>query len=98
MTESNTLEEIEATFFYDTPTTGVLRIYWRRLVLLVCSYTDHAGICPGIEPEAEWYRNLWGSDKTGDVAQSGARAIGGAELVGHVTLTGCRSCQPLFRS
>ena len=35
MTESNTLEEIEAT----RRSTGVLRIYWRRLVLLVCSYT-----------------------------------------------------------
>ncbi|AWF23827.1 putative darA domain protein (plasmid) [Escherichia coli] len=60
MTESNTLEEIEATFFYDTPTTGVLRIYWRRLFYSFAVTPDHAGICPGIEPEAEWYRNLCG--------------------------------------
>lgn len=42
MTESNTLEEIELRSSMTRRSTGVLRIYWRRLALLVCSYT---GLC-----------------------------------------------------
>ncbi len=92
MTESNTLEEIEATFSMTRRSTGVLRIYWRRLVLLFAVTPDHAGICPGIEPEAECTGISAGSDKTGEVAQSGARRSAVLKLAGHVTLTGCRSC------
>ncbi|CDV23598.1 phage head protein DarA [Salmonella enterica subsp. enterica serovar Paratyphi A] len=81
MTESNTLEEIEATFFYDTPihwcATDLLeaisstRLQLHRTMQAFVRALNHKLNGTGISA---------GSDKTGDVAQSGAREIGGAEI------------------
>ncbi|EHR9639088.1 hypothetical protein KQQ63_004313 [Escherichia coli] len=81
MTESNTLEEIEATFFYDTPinwcATDLLEaISSTRLQL----HRTMQAFVRALNQKLNGTGISAGSDKTGDVAQSGARAIGGAEI------------------
>lgn len=81
MTESNTLEEIEATFFYDTP------IHWCATDLLEAISSTRLQLHRTMQAFVRALNQKLngtgisaGSDKTGDVAQSGARAIGGAEI------------------
>ncbi|HHN9143042.1 hypothetical protein MKK42_16325 [Escherichia coli] len=81
MTESNTLEEIEATFFYDTP------IHWCATDLLEAISSTRLQLHRTMQAFVRTLNQKLngtgisaGSDKTGDVAQSGARAIGGAEI------------------
>ncbi|HHL6154099.1 TPA: hypothetical protein ACQ8GZ_003951 [Escherichia coli] len=81
MTESNTMEEIEATFFYDTP------IHWCATDLLEAISSTRLQLHRTMQAFVRALNQKLngtgisaGSDKTGDVAQSGARAIGGAEI------------------
>ncbi|HCT6190748.1 TPA: hypothetical protein OT272_004740 [Escherichia coli] len=81
MTESNTLEEIEATFFYDTP------IHWCATDLLEAISSTRLQLHRTMQAFVRALNQKLngtgisaGSDKTGDVAQNGARAIGGAEI------------------
>ncbi|HBA3660887.1 TPA: hypothetical protein J5F87_004192 [Escherichia coli] len=81
MTESNTLEEIEATFFYDTP------IHWCATDLLEAISSTRLQLHRTMQAFVRALNQKLngtgisaGSDKTGEVAQSGARAIGGAEI------------------
>lgn len=81
MTESNTLEEIEATFFYDTP------IHWCATDLLEAISSTRLQLHRTMQAFVRALNQKLngtgisaGSDKTGDVAQSGVRAIGGAEI------------------
>jgi len=81
MTESNTLEEIEATFFYATP------IHWCATDLLEAISSTRLQLHRTMQAFVRALNQKLngtgisaGSDKTGDVAQNGARAIGGAEI------------------
>jgi len=74
MTESNTLEEIEATFFYDTP------IHWCATDLLEAISSTRLQLHRTMQAFVRALNQKLngtgisaGSDKTGDVAQSGAR-------------------------
>ncbi|EHK0699912.1 hypothetical protein ICL29_004037 [Salmonella enterica] len=81
MTEANTMEELEATFFYDAP------IHWNTGELLEAitstrlqlSRTMRAFIRT-LNQKLQGTGITAGSDKTGDVAQNGMREIGGAEV------------------
>ncbi|ELD2883383.1 hypothetical protein RKI02_004847, partial [Salmonella enterica] len=81
MTEANSLDELEATFFYDAP------VHWQAGELLEAitstrlqlSRTMRAFIRT-LNQKLKGTGITAGSDKTGDVAQSGTREIGGAEV------------------
>lgn len=81
MTEANSMEELEATFFYDAP------IHWQTGELLEAitstrlqlSRTMRAFIRT-LNQKLKGTGITAGSDKTGDVPQSGTREIGGAEV------------------
>ncbi|EFH6446019.1 hypothetical protein GN264_17700 [Escherichia coli] len=81
MTEATSMEELEATFFYDAP------IHWHTGELLEAitstrlqlSRTMRAFIRT-LNQKLKGTGITAGSDKTGDVAQSGTREIGGAEV------------------
>ncbi|EKY1962917.1 hypothetical protein RA241_004335, partial [Cronobacter sakazakii] len=81
MTEATSMEELEATFFYDAP------IHWHTGELLEAitstrlqlSRTMRAFIRT-LNQKLKGTGITAGSEKTGDVAQSGTREIGGAEV------------------
>uniref|UniRef100_A0A7M2QMC6 DarA n=1 Tax=feces metagenome TaxID=1861841 RepID=A0A7M2QMC6_9ZZZZ len=81
MTEANSMEELEATFFYDAS------VHWQTGELLEAitstrlqlSRTMRAFIRT-LNQKLKGTGITAGSDKTGDVPQSGTREIGGAEV------------------
>ncbi|EAV1591055.1 hypothetical protein HCK74_002493 [Salmonella enterica] len=81
MTEATTMEELEATFFYDAP------IHWYSGELLEAITSTRLQLnrtmrafIRTLNQKLNGTGITAGSDKTGEVAQSGTREIGGAEV------------------
>ncbi|HDT4319403.1 TPA: hypothetical protein QHN47_004455 [Klebsiella aerogenes] len=81
MTEATSMEELEATFFYDAP------IHWYTGELLEAITSTRLQLSRTMRAFVRTLNQKLkgtgisaGSDKTGDVAQSGTREIGGAEV------------------
>lgn len=81
MTEATSMEELEATFFYDAP------IHWYTGELLEAITSTRLQLSRTMRAFVRTLNQKLkgtgitaGSDKTGDVSQSGTREIGGAEV------------------